>query len=125
MHSLGLPCLVLWLAAYRLCTMLMGASIRLGIYLRHGRLLVEVVLLHSLQEPQVGSTVFDFSRTLVWRYLPLLAPPLHVGTSEETERTVLADELGVVGIQFQQMDDPCGNIIKERGVADALVGEIE
>ena len=99
--------------------------IRLAVYLRHGRLLVEVVLLHSLEKPQVGSAVFDFSGTLVWRYLPLLAPPLHVGTPEEAERLVLADEVGVVGIEFEQMDNPGGYIIEERGVADAAVGEFE
>lgn len=58
-------------------------------------------------------------------YLALLAPPLHVGSPEEAERLVLADEVGVGSIEFEQMDDPGGYIVEERGVADAAVGEIE
>ena len=58
-------------------------------------------------------------------YLSLLAPPLHISTPEHFKCFVLADELWVVGIELQQVDDACGEVVEEGGVAYALVGEVE
>ena len=99
--------------------------IRLARYLRQLRLLAKIILLYPLQEPQVGCSVFDLARTLVGCYLSLLAPTLHISTPEDFKGFVLTDEFGVVGIQFEQMHNPCGNIIEECGVFDALVREVE
>lgn len=99
--------------------------IRLACYLRQLRLLAKIILLYPLQEPQVGCSVFDLARTLVGCYLSLLAPPLHIATPEHFKCFVLADELRVVGIELQQVDDACGEVVEEGGVAYALVGEVE
>ena len=83
-----------------------------------------IILLCALQEPQVGRPVFGLARTLVGVDLSLLPPPLHISTAEHFEGFVLADELRVVGILFEQVYDSCCHIADECFVTDAFVGEV-
>lgn len=89
-----------------------------------GFLYLKVVLLCSLQQPQVCRAVFQFARTFARSDFTLPAPPLNVGSAEHVEGFTLADIFGISLVFFQQVCYLGGEVIDKHAVGDTFVGKL-
>lgn len=102
-----------------------ASSLHYYVYILLPPVIFQVILRSALQKPEVGGTVFHFSRPLECLHLSLSSPTLHIPSAEHFVCLSLADELRVVIVRFQQLDNTGGEVVDECVIGDKTVDELK